>query len=85
MDLSHFPRSPSRLDYFKGFLPVEAVELLRKSVDDRYLASSTPPMLRKFRSLKSKELWRWIAQRLDITLNFNIDIDAAYNSVRILN
>jgi hypothetical protein len=84
VDLTLFPRNGSRLDYFKAFLPADAIELLRKSIDDRYLLGATAPMRRDFRSIKTKEMWRWIAQRLDITINFNIDIDAAYKSVRLL-
>lgn len=84
MELSLFPRGGSRLDYVKGFLPADAIELLRKSADDRYLSGATASMKRDFRSIKTKELWRWIAQRLDITINFNIDIDAAYKSVRFV-
>lgn len=67
------------------FLPTEAIELLAKIVNDTIVVTRTPLQRaeqRHFSTVTPQEVWLWIAQRLDISLNVKLNIDRAYKSVR---
>jgi hypothetical protein len=83
----YIKRKSSRLDCFLAFCPGEAVQLLSKAVND-FIASTKSAQQRNnqrhFTAVSDNEVWSWIAQRLDISINVKIGLDDAYNSVRWL-
>ena len=54
-------------------------------MNNRIATTRTPIQLaqqRHFTAVTSNEVWLWIAQQLNITLNVKLNIDQAYKSVR---
>jgi hypothetical protein len=62
-------------------LPDEALVALSHAVNSLVLTTSAPKELARHKSVSSADVWRWIGQRLDITLNVKMELKAAYNSV----
>jgi hypothetical protein len=61
------------------------MELLASIVNNRIATTRTPIQLaqqRRFVAVTPKDIWLWIAQRIDISLNAKLNIDRAYESVR---
>lgn len=80
-------RNPTRMDCLLAFLSPASVDLLTSFVNDAIATTRTKEQLerqRHFSAIDAKEVWSWIAQRLDISLNLKVSIDVAYKSVRLL-
>jgi hypothetical protein len=73
-----------RLDFLRAMLPDEALVALSHAVNSLALTSMSPKALLKFKPTSKADLWRWIGQRLDITLNVKLQLKEAYKSVSIL-
>lgn len=84
VDRGFIPRYPTRFQCLRAFLPGEVINLLCKFVNDelskRVTRKEATTSTHK-RAVLPHEIWRWIAQRLDISLNLKITIDEAYKSV----
>lgn len=74
-------RKKVRLDYLRAMLPDEALVYLSHAINSFVLTTKTPNALLKFKLTSVADLWRWIGQRLDITLNVKLQLKEAYNSV----
>jgi hypothetical protein len=77
-------RNASRFDCFTAFITDEAIEMLARSINDRVASTRSVQQLhlqRRFAPVTTAEVWRWISQRLDISLNIKLTIEKAYNSV----
>lgn len=62
------------------------MELLAKFVNDEITRTRTHSQRendRHFKLVSSREIWMWIAERLEISLNVKATIVAAYKSVRV--
>jgi hypothetical protein len=84
VDRGSIPRHPTRFQCLRAFLPDEVIDLLAKFVDDaisKNVTSGVEKPSPQKRTVAPEEIWRWIAQRLDISLNVKITIDTAYKSV----
>lgn len=76
-------RNNVRLDFLRAMLPDEALVSLSHAINSLALTSKTPNALLKFKPASRADLWRWIGQRLDITLNVKLQLKEAYKSVSI--
>lgn len=68
-----------------AFLPSGSIGQLAGFVNDTIARTRTPKQLfstRRFTVVTPNEVWLWIAQRLDISLNVKLSISQAYKSVR---
>lgn len=77
-------RNSSRLDALRAMLPDSAVQYFIDSVSGAMVASASADTLqnqRRHSPLQVAEVWRWIAQRLDISLHIKVNIKTAYKSV----
>lgn len=74
------------MDCLLAFLTSEVVELLTTFVNNTITTTRSQDQLdckRHFLPVTSDEVWLWIAQRLDISINVKLNIDAAYKSVQL--
>lgn len=84
VDRGFIPRHPTRFQCLRAFLPSEVINLLCKFVNDELSKKVTRKEATTSthkRTVRPHEIWRWIAQRLEISLNVKITIDEAYKSV----
>jgi hypothetical protein len=77
-------RNPSRRDFVLAFVSVDLVEFLSKSVND-CIASGVPrdqrAKNRHYAAVSTDEIWSWIVQRLELSIDVKLSIEDAYNSV----
>lgn len=77
-------RNPPREEFVKAFLSDDVISFLAKAVNDTiaYECSGTGRQNdRKYKLVSSAEVTAWILQRLELSIDVKITIDAAYNSV----
>jgi len=61
----------------------EALVALSHAINSLVLTTKSPKAVLKFKPTSKADLWRWIGQRLDITLNVKLQLKEAYKSVSI--
>jgi hypothetical protein len=60
------------------------MEKVRHGTENRIVAGRTTEQLKKQRNFKgptTKEMWLWVAQRLEISTKIKINIEKAYKTV----
>lgn len=74
-------RNSSRLEFLRAMLSDQALDFLARAINSHAVTSKSPKALTKFKPTSRGDLWRWIAQRLDLTLNVELPLKEADNSV----
>jgi hypothetical protein len=83
IDTALVSRKNTRLEYLRAMLPDEALVALSHAINSLVLTTKSPNAVHKFKATTKADIWRWIGQRLDITLNVKLQLKEAYKSVSI--
>ncbi len=86
MNPTFIGRNASRLECFRAFLPIEALEQIAESVTNtlqhRPVAASEK-LKRHYRPVSLHNIWAWLAQRLLLSLEKRRTLRDHFNSVRV--